>query len=284
MLQANYEAYYERFLALSEAYIERTCRLTGSRERAERGELDPHFINDYRYFALTKNTKLLRSVLTLLRIGHDEDAIVLARTMFECYIASRYVDDQFDLSVIRDMILIPSEIAERNAIAMGDHIYRRNSKEEVEYQERNPALMDLGRDRKYFYDLYFLFCIFAHSNYSQVSSYLDDNRHFVLYTGKNAEIAAVIPLFLFYKCFESTVMLEQAASDDESEEAALCAFMVDATNFLYRELSELSASWTSEYGEHADKHMRRLFINMRNTLKEQLGRVDKSFLSDSNTK
>ena len=276
-----YRELFLRFLSHSEAFIERDCRMTGSKERVERGQSDPHFINDYRWFTFTKNTKILRSVVALLELGHYEDAICLCRTMFECYLSARYVDENYDLALIRDMIVMPLEIARRTVIenANADQVTRRDSDEVLDFRERSPSSMHLGKDKRYFYDLYALLCSFVHCNFSQSLSYLDeDQKQFVLYTDKNAELAHLLPLFLFSKCFESTVLLEQVRFPSQEEEDECCALAVETTEFLYARLSEMSGAWEGTYGAYAAKHTRKLFKDMRGSLKEQLGRVDKDFV------
>ena len=282
-LLKDYAGYFERFQTHSEAFIARTCRLTGSKERIDRGEVDYHYINDYRYFTFTKNTRLLHSVCALLREGCYEEAICLCRTMFECYLSARYVDERFDLDLIRDMIVVPLEIARRTAIPNdnADQVTRRDTDEVLDFQERSPKTMHLGKDKRYFFDLYALLCSYVHCNFSQVLSYLDeDQKQFVLYTDKNAELAHILPLFIFYKSFESTVLLEQVRFPTEQEEAECCALIEETTVFLYERFSALSASWEGSYGEYADRHIRKLLSYMKVSMKEQLGRVDKSFVQE----
>ena len=282
-LLKDYAGYFERFLSHSEAFIARTCRRTGSKERIERGEVDYHYINDYRYFTFTKNTRLLRSCYTLLKEGCYEEVICLCRTMFECYLSARYVDECFDPDLIRDMIVVPLEIARRTVIPNdnSDQIYHRETNELLDFQQRSPNTMHLGKDKRYFFDLYALLCSYVHCNFSQVLSYLDeDQEQFVLYTDNNAELAHILPLFLFYKNFESTVLLEQVLFPSEQEEAECCALIEEVTVFLYERFSQLSASWEGCYGPYADKHTRKLFSYMKVSLKEQLGRVDKSFVQE----
>lgn len=64
------------------------------------GEPDAHFISDFQYFVFTKSTKSLESIRTLLKIGHIEDVFILLRTMFEGYLASRYIDENYDVKEV----------------------------------------------------------------------------------------------------------------------------------------------------------------------------------------
>ena len=81
------------------------------------GEVDSRFIDDFQYFVFTKSTKSLVSIRTLAKIGHFEDVFILLRSMFEGYLASRFIDEKFDgtiwhMYVPADVIALASEIDE----------------------------------------------------------------------------------------------------------------------------------------------------------------------------
>ena len=65
--------------------------------------------------------------------------------------------------------------------------------------------MKLGKDKKYFYDLYDFLCNFAHCNFSTLFYYIDKDDRFTCDNEVNAFLVRVIVLFIFTKLFETIV-------------------------------------------------------------------------------
>ena len=67
----------------------------------------------FNIFVFTKSIKSLGSIRELLRLGHVEDVFIILRTSFEGYIASRYIDEEYNTDILNDFIFIPQLIAAR---------------------------------------------------------------------------------------------------------------------------------------------------------------------------
>lgn len=67
-------------------FVEYACFQYGAYNAAISGEPDAHYISDFQYFVFVKSTKSLKSIRTLLDMGHIEDVFILLRTMFEGYL------------------------------------------------------------------------------------------------------------------------------------------------------------------------------------------------------
>lgn len=143
---------------------------------------DAGFVDDFQYFIFAKRTKSLESIRELLRIGHTEDTFILVRTMFEGYLASRYINEKYEDSFLNDFIFVPQLIAQRKVIYENGKARVRGTDEIIDFLQRNPSQMKLGKDKNYFYDLYAYLCDFAHCNFSILYYYVDQNG---LYTSDN---------------------------------------------------------------------------------------------------
>ena len=93
------------------------------------------------------------------------------------HIFSKYNDD-----LLNDFIFIPQLIAQRKVVYENEAARIRETNEVIPFFQRNPSQMKLGKDKKYFYDLYDYLCDFAHCNFSILYYYVDQNG---LYTSDN---------------------------------------------------------------------------------------------------
>ena len=150
MILPEYKKYFDQLILHSKKYIETNCKFTGSFQVVMNGKLDPRFLNDYRYYAMTKSTKSLISFCALLEIGHYEDALILTRTMLECYLSQHYFDDKFDMETLMDMVIIPTAIFNGDYVHKDDVVINRKTGEEVAYNHRTPGELSIGKDRGFF--------------------------------------------------------------------------------------------------------------------------------------
>lgn len=65
----------------------------------------------------------------LLDMGHIEDVFILLRTMFESYLASRYIDEKYEDKLLNDFIFVPQLIAHRKVIYQDEFAVYRETKE-----------------------------------------------------------------------------------------------------------------------------------------------------------
>lgn len=140
--------------------------------------------------------RTLGSIRELLRLGHVEDVFIILRTSFEGYIASRYIDEEYNTDILNDFIFIPQLIAARKIIYQNGKAVERGTQEIIEYIQRNPSDMKLGRDKRYFYDFYAFLCNYAHCNFSIINEFIDDGQ-FSCDKSDNIYMAKVMTLFVY---------------------------------------------------------------------------------------
>ena len=268
-----------RFILRSKKFIEYACFQYGKYKCMLGKKPDAEFISDFQYFVFTKSTKSLESIRKLLDIGHTEDIFILSRTMFEGYLASRYIDEEYDEAFLNDFIFVPQLISQRKVIYDGKNARTRDRKEIIDFIQRNPSDMKLGKDKNYFYDLYGFLCDFAHCNFSTVYYYIDKHGLFTCDNVINEFLVRVIVLFIYTKLFESIVTIEGEDFINQKEEQACYKLVEDATKFLFVQLDYFSKYDCKSVGTELNKHMKKMFKEMKKSLKEEIGSVKKDFLS-----
>lgn len=220
---------------------------------------------------------LIGSIRELLRLGHVEDVFIILRTSFEGYIASRYIDEEYNTDILNDFIFIPQLIAARKIIYQNGKAVERGTQEIIEYIQRNPSDMKLGRDKRYFYDFYAFLCNYAHCNFSIINEFIDDGQ-FSCDKSDNIYMAKVMTLFVYIKLFESIVTVEGEDFLNSREEKECYKLVRESTKFIYDRLEEFSKYNCKTASDELNRHMRNMFKNMRSSLKEEVGSIKKDFL------
>ncbi len=269
-----------KFILRGRRFVKYACFQYGKYNYAMGREINASFISDFQYFVFTKSTKSLESIRELLKLGHTEDAFILARTMFEGYLASRYMDEKYEDELVNDFILIPQLIAQRKVIYNNDEARIRNTNEIIAFFQRNPSDMKLGKDKKYFYDLYDFLCDFAHCNFSTQYYYIDRHDQYTCDNVVNEYLVRVIVLFIYTKLFENVVTVDGEDFISEREEKECYLLVKNATIFLYKQLNFFSKYNSKDVGEELNKHMKNMFKEMKKSLKEEIGSVKKDFLAN----
>ena len=85
-----------RYLLRGKKFVDYACFQYGAYNVAISGKADAHFIDDFQYFVFTKSTKSLEAIRILLKNGKYEDVLIILRSMFEGYLASRFIDEKYD--------------------------------------------------------------------------------------------------------------------------------------------------------------------------------------------
>lgn len=243
------------------------------------GEPDAHFISDFQYFVFTKSTKSLESIRTLLKIGHIEDVFILLRTMFEGYLASRYIDENYDVKLLNDFIFVPQLIAHRKVIYQNSEARDRGTNELIDFLQRNPTDLKLGKDKLYFFDFYGYLCNYAHCNYSIAACYIDKHGMYTCDKVTNDFLAKILTLFVFTKIFESIVTVEGEDFQSPYVEKECYKLVEEVTEYLFYQLEYFSKYECKDVNPELNKHMKNMFKNMKKSLKEELGSVNKKFLN-----
>lgn len=109
---------------------------------------------------------------------------------------------------MNDFIFIPQLIAQRKVIYENEEARVRGTNEVILFFQRNPSQMKLGKDKKYFYDLYAYLCDFAHCNFSTLYYYIGTDDSYTCDKVVNEYLVRVVVLFIFTKIFESIVTVE----------------------------------------------------------------------------
>lgn len=268
-----------KFILRARRFIEYGCFQYGKYQYAISKKPDASFISDFQYFVLTKSTKSLESIRALLDIGHTEDVFILARTMFEGYLASRFMAEKYEDSFVNDFIFIPQLVSQRKVIRDESGARIRGTNELIDFIQRNPSQMKLGKDKNYFSDLYGFLCDFAHCNFSILYYYSDGQAGYTCDNCINPYLVRVIVLFIFTKIFESIVTVEGEDFRSETEEKACYALVCDATKFIYEQLDYFAKHVCPDSSNELNKHMKQMFKEMKKSLKEGVGSVKKDFLT-----
>ena len=278
----TYEEYsnklINRLLLHGKKFVDYSCFQYGMLSTTLSGEKSDAYIDDYQYFVFTKSIKTLESIRALLKIGNVEDVLILLRTTFEGYLASRYIVSEYDKKLLEDFIFIPQQISMYKVIYEDGVARYRDTKELIEYMQRNPSDLKLGKDKSYFYDFYAFLCNYAHCNYSIIPYYVDENGMFTYNKQDNYYMVKVLVLFVYAKLFESIVTVAGEDFFNPREEKECYKLVKELTEFVYVELGKLSTYNSETANEELNKHMKKMFKNMKKSLEEEIGSIDKSFL------
>lgn len=272
------DKFINRYILRARKFIEYACFQYGKYNYAISQTPSADFISDFQYFVLTKSTKSLESIRKLLHMGHTEDVFILARTMFEGYLSSRYIEEKYDDTFINDFILVPQLIAQRKVIYENDEARIRGTDEVIQFLQRNPSQMKIGKDKNYFYDLYAYLCDYAHCNFSTLYYYIGKDDSYTCDNVVNAYLVRVIVLFIYTKTFESIVTVEGEDFLNAREEKQCYDLVKSASLFLYEQLDYFSKYDSKNVGNELNKHMKKMFKEMKKSLKEEIGSVKKDFL------
>ena len=266
-----------RYVLRGTDFVEYACFQYGKYNALISGEPDAHFISDFQYFVLTKSTKSLKAIRMLFHEGYMEDVLILLRSMFEGYLASRYIDENYDIKLLNDFIFVPQLIAHRKVIYQDGVATNRYNKEIVNFIQRDPSQLKLGKDKSYFSDLYAYMCNYAHCNYSILACYLDEHGAYTCTKETNGLLVRVLVLFVYTKIFENIVTVEGEDFYDTRTEKECYKLVKEATLFIFEQL-EYFSRYNSDVNAELNKHMKNMFKDMKNSLKEEVGSVKKDFL------
>lgn len=268
-----------KFLLRGKAFVEYACFQYGQFNYIMGEKPDARFIDDFQYFVFTKSTKTLESIRTLLDLGHMEDVLVLLRTMLEGYLASRFINEEYDDELLNDFIFVPRLISHRKVIYEHGEAKNRESRELVDFIQRNPSQLKLGKDKAYFSDFYDYLCNYAHCNFSILQCYLDENNMFTCEKETNAYMVRVLVLFVYLKIFESIVTVQGEDFIDARTEQECYKLVIDVTKFVYEQLEFFIKYECKDVNVELNRHMQKMFKNMKKSLKEELGSVKKDFVN-----
>lgn len=95
-----------QYLLRGRKFVEYACFRYGYYNAQISGKIGNGFVDDFQYFVFTKSIKSLGSIRELLRLGHVEDVFIILRTSFEGYIASRYIDEEYNTDILNAKVVL----------------------------------------------------------------------------------------------------------------------------------------------------------------------------------
>jgi hypothetical protein len=267
-----------KFILRSRHFVDYAAHLYGFTDLLLTGEKNSKFTYDHEYFNFTKSTKTLISIRELLKIGHNEDVLILIRSMFENYLSSRYLNENEDF--IDQLVTFPINLfsATYNVRENGEIFNRKGEKVGDQIQ---PSGFKTGKDKNYYYLFYGFLSPFAHSNFGIVDCYLDKNLCFTVEKVNYPLLVRFFALFVFVKIFEHIVTVEGEDFFDPRTEKECYRLVEESIKFQDELIPVLINEFksTDEEGKHFNRRMRDMLKEMRKSLKEELGSVKKDFLN-----
>lgn len=272
------DQYYSKLIKYSEKYIEKYGTVRGSPDKVLKQELDKNFIFDYRFFVLTKCTKTLLAIQHMIREGFYEDVLILSRTICECYFYNRYIEENYNVKVQTEKIMVPVGVIQGSLIQDINSVRVRENNELVKVEEQSLGSMLRNKDKDIYYTLYDYLCTVTHCNFSQVFNYLDEKkRGFVLFTEEAADLASVVGLYTFSKIYENTILADGMPFEDKIEQTQYEELFIDLIFSLYNILDNYQEIHLPK--RVAATRLKKVYTSMKTSFKDQVGRVDKGFVS-----
>ncbi|MDF1511452.1 DUF5677 domain-containing protein [Robertmurraya sp. DFI.2.37] len=265
-----------KFILQSKKFVEYVCFPYGLIDLAVANQLTTKFIYDFEYFAFTKSTKTLVSIRTLLKVGNNEDAMILLRSVFENYLSTRYLHENSDMNNIKDFIINPINVAFSfyNINQEGQVV---NRDKEIIGELKNPSVFKTGQDKKYYYNFYDVLSRYAHCNYGTIECYKEDGMYSVDKVSDRLLIRLYV-IFVFTKLFELIVTVEGEDFPDKRTERT-CYKLVEVSIELQKEIidflrEEYRSNNNGKLKFHSKK-MREMLKQMKKSLAEEIGSIKK---------
>ena len=96
----------------------------------------------------------------------------------------------------------------------------------------------------------------------------------------NSFMVRILVIFTYTKIFESIVTVEGEDFLNEREEKECYKLVKDATIYLDSKLEDLENYNSSRANPELNNKMKKMFTEMRQSLKEKIGSVNKDFLDN----
>lgn len=273
------DKFINRFILRSSVFVEYSAFPFGFCDLVSKGEKNSKLTYDHEYFNFTKSTKTLKSIRTLLKIGHNEDVIILLRSMFENYLSTRYLNENEEY--IDQLITHPLNIitAHFNVNNEGE-IYNRMGEKVGDIL--NPSYFKTGKDKDYYFLFYGFLSPFSHSNFGIADCYLNENFQFTIEKENYHILARFFTLFVFTKIFEHIVTVEGEEFKDSRNEIESYNLVEESIKYqdeLIPLIIDEYNNVTDDVQKHYVKNMKKMLKKMRKSLREELGDVKKDFLN-----
>lgn len=249
--------------------------MPGLRDHLEYQKTIRH-VYDHEYLAFAKSTKTLISIKHLLDIGYNEDASVLARSIFESYLAARFVNENVHTQA--DESLLDEYISNRIKISLG--IYSVEFKKVVDENRKNVSKLRsigsqlVGMDKLYYKDFYTFLSGFAHLDFSK-ADYFIEGASFTIDKENDEILARLTIVFVMTKLFETIVTIKGEDFYDDKEEEK-CYELVKksllAQRLIFNEyISEFDNVTTEGITSLYNNKIKDMLINMNYSLEDNIG-------------
>lgn len=267
-----------RFIHYSRGFVETSTVAEGLTHLLIHREETNKLTYDHEYLNFTKSTKTLISIRNLLKENHNEDVLVLVRTIFENYLSTRYLNE--NEKFIEQIIKLPSLVfsVEYN-FDEARNVVNRN--QEIMGKLLNPATFKIGKDKSYYTYFYAYLSAFSHSNFGVASNYLDEHLNYTIKANNDPLLVRFFVVFVFTKLFEHVVTtdgedfyspkFEQKCYELVEESLRLQNEVIPVLNSLYAKRDK---------DDYFYNRILSMLKRMKISLKEELGssKINRDFL------
>ncbi|MFS0864766.1 DUF5677 domain-containing protein [Sediminibacillus sp. JSM 1682029] len=272
-----------QFILRSKKFVEWSAFSYGAADLLRQAEPNNKFTYDHEYFNFTKSTKTLISVRSLLKLGHNEDVLILVRSIFENYLSSRYLNE--NEGDFKEFTLVNLKLFNKEYIYDSEKNVIRDRNGALITERLNPNKFKIGDDKKYYSIFYDLLSSVGHSNFGISNLYLDEGLGFTIKKNNYPVVTRFFVVFVFTKLFEHIVTVEGEDFYDLREERLCYELVKDSLVYQDQLLLQLIDAVTKESAtnpnkpNYFNKKIKEMFKGMRKSLREELGSVKKDFLT-----
>lgn len=273
----------DEFIARSIVFVNYSCYLPGLKDLQGYDRTIRH-VYDHEYLAFAKSAKTLISIRSLLDIGHSEDVYVLIRSLFENYLAARYLNE--NVHNIEDLKILDEFIQNKIKIAIGYYSVKGRNVVDPEGQKvgeiKSIKSLAMGSDVMYYPDFYAYLSRFTHLDFSIIDYYLNKSFSFDLDKENEPVYSRLFTVFVFTKIFECIVTIRGEDFYNEEEESK-CYEIVGESLVIQKEifnqlLKELDYKANSDVAERQRANLYKMLTKMSLSLSDSIGDFDKSNL------
>lgn len=282
----------EKFYVRAETFVYYSCYLPGLHnilsKPAEFIGSDSNIgrVYDHEYFAFTKSTKTLVSIKQLLAIGNNEDVYILIRSIFENYIATRFLNESIKTN--NDARLLDEYIENRVKLSLGLYKVMRfkvvNNEGNVVSELRRINSQIKGMDKAYYSKFYGYLSKFSHSDFSVLDYYLNDDNEFDLFQENDALLARLFTVFVMTKLFECVVTIKGEEFYNKEEEVKCYKLVQHSLEHqrkiftMYIHSLEKVSDDTHNLSNKSIRNLKEMLQAMNSSLEDNIGDFNKEDL------
>lgn len=272
-----------KFILHSKKFVEWSAFSYGTADLLRHSEANNKYTYDHEYFNFTKSTKSLISIRALLKLNHNEDALILVRSIFENYLSSRFLNENVDS--FKDFTIVLLKLMSREYVLddKNNNIIKDRNGNKIADGILNPKSLKLGKDKGYYHEFYGILSTIGHSNYGIVNLYRNKDLTFNIGKNNYPLVTRFFTVFVFTKLFELIVTVEGEDFYNSREEENCYKLVTESLLFQQKLIQFIihEIEFDSEknpYNKPFNKKIKEMFKDMNKSLKEPLGSIDKGFL------